>query len=123
MTRKTSWTTVRTITTNAPNPSAVPNGTAIVAERRDVDEVADAGRERAGAGAAGDRDRRQRQQAEGVLGEHPAAADRQRVGLVLELAGRADGAEQGMPAGDRAAGDRDEQHRPQRLDAAPPVPS
>src|SRR5947209_6607902 len=27
MTRKTSWTTVRTMTTNAPNPRAVPNGT------------------------------------------------------------------------------------------------
>ena len=72
--------------------------------------------------AAGDGDRGERQEPERVLGEHPAAPDRQCVGLVLELAGGADRAEQRVPAGDRAAGDRDEQHRPEWLERPAGVP-
>ena len=88
-----------------------------------VDQLADAGREPAAAAAGtGDRDGGERQQRQRVLAEHRARADRQAVGLVLELPRGADRADKRVPARDRAAGDGHEEHRPQRLPRpCPPI--
>jgi hypothetical protein len=56
-----------------------------------------------------------RKQRKGVLCEHRTAADRQSIGLILQLTRRADGAKERMPAGDGSTGNGHKQHRPQRL--------
>ena len=117
ITRKTSCVTVSTMITKVAKPSAVPNVSGMSPKVPAYTSLPTPDREPAAAAAdSGDGDGSQRQQRQGELAkQHRPRADRQSVGVVLELPRGADRADEGVPARDGAARDGHEEHRPQRL--------
>ena len=116
MTRKTSCVTVSTMMTKAPKPRAVPKTLELSPNvPAQISLPTPAAKRPPPPPTPAMETATRREQRQRVFGEHRAAADREAVGLVLELAGGADGADQRVPARDRAAGDGHEEHRPERL--------